>query len=428
MQKRKLKPREMRSVLIIALSSSVLATALLIQPLGLIGPHEEPSATEQQQNSTVMTLQDDYTYDPYDSFMVGPDLFDRSRQDDVTPATTPTTAETFSGDYDPNSDDQPVPDDYIPVDEEEPVVLEPIEKPQGLVYTEADYVLYIKANSLNLRAGPSTDTSVVAKLSFGDQVTCIGENDKWMKVRFKGELGFVKSEYTSKTMVFRQVSETVYVKSNTLRFRAGPSVKDEILLTLKKDDKLTRIGIGDGWSKVKNSAGKIGYVSSDYLTKTAPVRRTTSSTSGSSGSSGSSSSSSGSGTLYSGNAGKIVDLAYQALGVPYVWGAESMRGMDCTGLTYWAYRQIGVSVPRSTSGYYKAGVGVSYSNIRPGDVIAWDAHPRDGRTTLSHVGIYVGNGMMIHASSRLGKIVKQSVSEYVSWGCKIITIRRFVSG
>ncbi len=425
MQKRKLKPREMRSVLVIALSSSVLATALLIQPLGLIGPHEETMTTSQPQAGSAATLQqEEYTVDPYESFVAGPDLFDRSRQDEIVPATTPTTAETFTGDYNPNSDDLPVPDDYVPVDEDEPVILEPIVKPQGLVYTDADYVLYIKANSLYLRAGPSTDTSIVTKLSFGDKVTCIGENDEWMKVRYEGELGFVKSEYTSKAMVFSQVSETVYVKSNTLRFRAGPSVQDEILLTLKKDDKLTRTGIGDGWSKVKNSAGKVGFVSSDYLTKTAPVRRTSSS----SGSSGSSSSSSGSGTLYSGDAGKIVDLAYQALGVPYVWGAESLRGMDCTGLTYWAYRQIGVSVPRSTSGYYKAGVGVSYSNIRPGDVIAWDAHPRDGRTTLSHVGIYVGNGMMIHASSRLGKIVKQSVSEYISWGCKIITIRRFVSG
>ena len=54
--------------------------------------------------------------------------------------------------------------------------------------------------------------------------------------------------------------------------------------------------------------------------------------------------------------------------------------------------------------------------------------PEIGKTTLNHVGIYVGNGMMIHASSRLGKVVLQDVKEYLSWGCKIITIRRFISG
>jgi len=57
MQKRKLKPREMRSVLVIALSSSVLATALLIQPLGLIGPHEETMTTSQPQAGSATTLQ-----------------------------------------------------------------------------------------------------------------------------------------------------------------------------------------------------------------------------------------------------------------------------------------------------------------------------------------------------------------------------------
>ena len=328
----------------------------------------------------------------------------------------------FMGDYDPNDDDQLVPDDYNPVDEDEPEILEPLTKPKGLDYIEAEYVLYIKANKLNLRAGPSADTTIVATLKFGDKVICEGENDEWMKVRFDGQLGFLKTEFTSKSMVFSSVNETVYVSSSTLRLRSGPSVNDEILLTLRKNDRLTRTGIGDNWSRVKTASGKIGYVASEYLTQTAPVVRSTSS------SSSSSSSSSGSGTLYSGSAGRIVELAYKALGVRYVWGSESMSGMDCTGLTYWAYRQIGVSVPRSTSGYYNAGVGVSYANMRPGDVIGLDAHPRDGRTSLTHVGIYVGNGKMIHASSRLGKVVLQDVKEYLSWGCKIITIRRFVSG
>ena len=164
----------------------------------------------------------------------------------------------------------------------------------------------------------------MATLKFGDKVICEGENDEWMKVRYEEQLGFLKTEYTSQTMVFQSVSETVYVSANKLRLRDGPSVDDEILLTLGKNDKLTRTGIGDGWSRVKTASGKKGYVASEYLTKTAPVVRTPASTG----------SSSGGGVLYSGDAGRIVELAYQALGVRYVWGAESMSGMDCTGLTY----------------------------------------------------------------------------------------------
>ena len=63
--------------------------------------------------------------------------------------------------------------------------------------------------------------------------------------------------------------------------------------------------------------------------------------------------------------------------------------------------------------------------MRPGDVIGWDVWSRGG---VNHVGIYVGNGMMIHASTSKGRVVTQSVSQYRSWGAKLVTIRRFISG
>ncbi|MBP8989540.1 MAG: SH3 domain-containing protein [Clostridia bacterium] len=426
MQKKKLSPQKLRGAQIFTLSSFFLASALLIQPLGLSAAWnnqqeevEKLDGDDWEEGTGSLSL-DSIEYDGFE-----PELYHRSYADYFydSQLTEITTMDDFEGENDPDDDDLPVPEGYNPVDEIDPGDLEPIVKPQGLSYTDADYILYIKANTLNLRAGPSTDATVVATLKFGDKVTCEGENDDWMKVRYDGKIGFLKTEYTSKTMVFKAVNETWYVDSNTLKLRAGPSINDEVVATLKKNDKLTCTGMGDGWSLVKTTSGKKGYVASQYLTKTAPVIRTVRKSTSSS-----SSTSSKSGTVYSGNAGKIVELAYQALGVRYVGGSESLSGMDCTGLTYWAYRQIGISVPRSTGGYYQAGAGVSYSNIRPGDVICWDAHPRDGRTTLSHVGIYVGNGQMIHASSRLGRVVLQSVSEYRSWGCKIITIRRFVSG
>jgi hypothetical protein len=66
-----------------------------------------------------------------------------------------------------------------------------------------------------------------------------------MKVRYVGELGFVKSVYTFKTMVFVRSAKTVIVKSNTLSILACPSVQDEIFFPdFEKDDKLTRIGFG----------------------------------------------------------------------------------------------------------------------------------------------------------------------------------------
>ena len=80
--------------------------------------------------------------------------------------------------------------------------------------------------------------------------------------------------------------------------------------------------------------------------------------------------------------------------------------MDCSGLIYWIYaKNLGISVPRSSGSYGGAGSSVSRDNISPGDVIAMDTRVGDGRKSITHLGIYVGGGNMIHASSRLGRVV-----------------------
>lgn len=420
MEKRKIKPREVKRVLIVTLSSLILGTVMLIQPLGLFtawqdNPNQPEVTEEKSEDTTAIPNSADFEYEPIEGDMLSRSLDQHSL--DPSMLYEPDLEGSDDTDSDPNETSEPAPENNNPIDEpDEPVVLEPIVKPQGLVYEDAEFVLYVKANELNLRAGPSTDTTIITTLGFGDKVTCEGENDEWMKVRYDGQLGFLKTEYTSKTMVFESVSQTVYVKANTLNLRSGPSTDDEVITQLGNNDRLTRTGIGDGWSRVKTASGKKGYVASEYLTTTAPVTY----------SAPSSATPSRNGSVVSGNAGRVVDLAYQALGKPYVYGANSPSvGFDCSGLIYWAYRQIGVSVPRLSRSYISAGVGVSYSNMRPGDVIGWDVWSRGG---VNHVGIYVGNGMMIHASTSRGKVVLQSVSQYRSWGVRLVTVRRFVSG
>jgi uncharacterized protein YgiM (DUF1202 family) len=142
--------------------------------------------------------------------------------------------------------------------------------PDGPVFTDVNCTLYISATRLNLRSEPSTDAEVITQLKFGDKVVCEGENDEWMKVRYNDTLGYLKADYTSKSMVFKPVTETVFVKSNTLNLRSEPSTESQIVAKLSKNSLLARIGIGDQWSKVVTSAGIKGYVSSEYLS-TLPI-------------------------------------------------------------------------------------------------------------------------------------------------------------
>ena len=421
----KLKPRQMRSLVVMTLMSFVLAVPMLAQPLGLaqVKPPDEvkpagvlekfeSDPSETSLNSTKTLLE------PAERMAIEADLIHRQKTDT---------------DF---SESDVVPEEEIvrqPLSEEE---LEAIAEAEAAAFAyevdlsallersqepyeweTVDYPLYITATTLNMRTQPHTDSDVLVKIDMAEKVSCIAEGKDWVRVKYKDYDGYIASEYTSKSMVFRPVEETRYVEASQLNLRAEPSTSSDVVTKLNNMQKLTRTGVGDGWSKIKTADGKVGYVASKYLTAQGPVVQPARS------SSSSSSSTANAPRNSSGN--RIVDYAYQALGVPYVYAGSSMRGMDCSGFTSWVYRQAGISIPRSSYAYNSVGVGVSYSNAQPGDILAMDTRrSNDGRTVISHVAIYIGNGQMIHASSSRQRIIVASVDSILNWGAKLVSVRR----
>ncbi|OIK03025.1 glycoside hydrolase [Streptomyces sp. MUSC 14] len=122
---------------------------------------------------------------------------------------------------------------------------------------------------------------------------------------------------------------------------------------------------------------------------------TGSTSSGSSGSSGSTSS-------YDTKAEKALAFARAQIGKPYVWGATGPGSYDCSGLTQAAWKAAGVSLPRTTYDQVNAGTTVSLADARPGDLIFF-------YDDISHVGLYIGNGMMIHAPKPGAYVREESV-------------------
>ncbi|MEU1315409.1 NlpC/P60 family protein [Streptomyces tibetensis] len=98
----------------------------------------------------------------------------------------------------------------------------------------------------------------------------------------------------------------------------------------------------------------------------------------------------GGATAASGRGSAAVAAARSALGKPYVWGANGPTGFDCSGLMQWSYAQAGVSLPRTSQGQRYAGRQVPLSEARPGDLVVY-------RGDASHVGMYMGDGQVIHA-------------------------------
>ncbi|MFF3711426.1 C40 family peptidase [Streptomyces phaeochromogenes] len=89
-------------------------------------------------------------------------------------------------------------------------------------------------------------------------------------------------------------------------------------------------------------------------------------------------------------AATAISYAYGKLGSPYVWGATGPDAFDCSGLMQAAYRAAGIELPRTTYAQINAGQRVSRSELRPGDLVFF-------YSGISHVGLYVGNGQMVHA-------------------------------
>ncbi|MFE2180708.1 NlpC/P60 family protein [Streptomyces sp. NPDC059455] len=95
-------------------------------------------------------------------------------------------------------------------------------------------------------------------------------------------------------------------------------------------------------------------------------------------------------TPAAGRAARAVSFAYAALGKPYVWGATGPHGYDCSGLTQAAWRAAGVALPRTTYTQINAGQRVTRDQLAPGDLVFF-------YSGISHVGLYIGDGRMIHA-------------------------------
>lgn len=137
------------------------------------------------------------------------------------------------------------------------------------------------------------------------------------------------------------------------------------------------------------------------------------STSGGSTSSGSGSSGGSSSPSYSGKGSSVVAYATQFVGNPYVWGGESLtNGADCSGFIKSVYAHFGVSLPHSSAAMRSCGVGVSYSEAMPGDIICYSGH----------VAIYMGGGAIVHASNKKDGIKISYNAAYRT----IVAVRRVI--
>ncbi|MEE1013112.1 MAG: NlpC/P60 family protein [Clostridia bacterium] len=164
------------------------------------------------------------------------------------------------------------------------------------------------------------------------------------------------------------------VNASELNVRASASLDAEVVATLPAGACVKVNWMEPGWINVAyNGDGLMGYVSDEYFTVYE-----------------------GEIPQYSSTGGQAaVEVVKQYLGVPYVYGGTSPSGFDCSGLMQYVYKQLGYSINRVADAQMRNGISVSRAELAPGDLVGFYSSPGSGY--VSHIGMYVGDGMMIHA-------------------------------
>lgn len=105
---------------------------------------------------------------------------------------------------------------------------------------------------------------------------------------------------------------------------------------------------------------------------------------------------------------KVVETALAQLGVPYLWGGSNSEGFDCSGLTTTVFQLNGLTLPRNSKAQFDQGLPLEQSELQPGDLVFFQT---SSRSSITHVGIYIGENQFIHAPGHGKNVTRNSLLE-----------------
>lgn len=241
----------------------------------------------------------------------------------------------------------------------------------------------VEGSGLRLRAKPNTDAEILANATKGDNVVIIREVDGWYLVDYNLIIGYMSKDYI--TFKEKENVELGYgiVESGSVNLREKPDVNSSALATLDMGETAYIIGLNCGWYKVQYE-GMTGYIRSDLLALTEAPKYN-------------SQIDLGEAPVVVTEAQKLVAYAQEFLGTPYVWGGTTTSGFDCSGFTQYVFKQFGYTLKRTAANQLTCGTTVS-GNLQVGDLVFFK-NTYSTSAAASHVGIYIGNNMFIHAAN-----------------------------
>ena len=246
----------------------------------------------------------------------------------------------------------------------------------------------IKEGNLNIREEATVESKVAGKMTKHNACEILEQDGDWLKVRSGKVNGYVKAEYILTADAALAVAEEELIKvatvtgTATLRVREETSTDSATLALVGEGEGLVVEEEQEGWYYVEVDDEK-GYISGDYveISWKLPTAQTIRELTKDDG--------------YSDVRMQLVQYALQFVGNRYVWGGTSLtNGVDCSGFTMQVYAHFGIGLPHHSGSQPGYGTRISAGAARPGDLFFYGSGNRIG-----HVGIYIGNGQIVHASN-----------------------------
>jgi len=247
----------------------------------------------------------------------------------------------------------------------------------AVAHADASKIGTVTADILNVRVSPDTSAAKVTQISLGDQVVVVDSADDWYKISFGDVIGWVAGQYLDVS------NGTASIIGDQVNIRASADLSGEVIVRIDRGEKVTVLGRSGDWFNIQLADATTGWVFRDFISVGGSSRGDS-----------------------IGN--QIVNYAKKFLGVRYVYGGNGPNSFDCSGFTRYVDANFGIYLERVASDQAAQGVKISKGALRPGDLIFFNTGGGGGY--INHVGIYIGNGSMIHASSGAGRVMISDIN------------------
>lgn len=246
----------------------------------------------------------------------------------------------------------------------------------------------VEGCNLNVRELPTTEAKLVGKMPEDSACEVLETLEGWAHIKSGEVEGYVSLDYLltglEASLRARELVQTVVVvNTDNLNVRVEPNTESTVLTKVPKGEELEYVEALEGWVKV-NIDSEEAYVSAEYVTVEERLKTAVTMTELRYG------------VGVSDVRVDLVEYAKQFLGNPYVWGGTSLtKGADCSGFVLSIYKKYGYKLPHYSGSQANSGTKISFDEIQPGDLIFYN----NDKGVIGHVGIYIGNNQIIHASS-----------------------------